>query len=205
MCTVKPGGGSTPRGARRPSLSVCLFVCFFVCPSRYDAIGTESLDGAYKHWTWGNRHRHPGTILVIVLVLVIQQAATYSIAAVAGNWTILVYSCVDGVRSQWEFSVGISCGILPTFSSLHESNIQIFAACSNTDITRAGPGPAGNGRPADDLSDGCCQTDRLYVSCSLGNCYRRTFCKLPITIARSNYFGQLKLLVSLSQCELACF
>ena len=51
----------------------------------------------------GNGHRHPGTILVIVpifvlnsvlvlffvlvivLVLVIQQAATYSIAAVAGN------------------------------------------------------------------------------------------------------------------------
>ena len=26
------GGGSTPRGARRPSLSVCFF-----CPSRYDA------------------------------------------------------------------------------------------------------------------------------------------------------------------------
>ena len=38
----------------------------------------------------GNGHRHPGTILVIVLVLVIQQAATYSIAAVAGSWTILV-------------------------------------------------------------------------------------------------------------------
>jgi len=49
----------------------------------------------------GNGHRHPGTILVIVPifvlvlvlvfvlvivpVLVIQQAATYSIAAVAGN------------------------------------------------------------------------------------------------------------------------
>jgi len=30
--------GSTPRRARRPSLSVCLFVVFlFVCPSRYDA------------------------------------------------------------------------------------------------------------------------------------------------------------------------
>jgi len=33
----------------------------------------------------GDGHRHPGTILVIVPVLVIQQAATYSIAAVEGN------------------------------------------------------------------------------------------------------------------------
>jgi len=40
----------------------------------------------------GNGHKHPGTILVIVPVLVIQQAATYCIAAVAGNWTILVFS-----------------------------------------------------------------------------------------------------------------
>jgi len=33
----------------------------------------------------GNGHRHPGTILVIVPIFVLQQAATYSIAAVAGN------------------------------------------------------------------------------------------------------------------------
>ena len=45
ICSVHPplhtlkiwGGGSTPRGARRPSLFVCLFFCRFFCPSRYDA------------------------------------------------------------------------------------------------------------------------------------------------------------------------
>ena len=64
-------------------------------------LGTESLDGAYTHCTWGERAYGPRTVLVIVpifvfvpvfvfvlvlvLVLVLQQAATYSIAAVAGN------------------------------------------------------------------------------------------------------------------------
>ena len=129
--------GSTPRGVTRPSLS------FFVCPSRYDA-GTESLDGAYTHWTWGNGHKPPGQKsprakdlpdkrppdkstpvqkspaksppaksvpgqktpgkkspwakdprtkaprTKILPAPDTQQAATYSIAAVAGNWTILV-------------------------------------------------------------------------------------------------------------------
>ena len=42
--------GSTPRGARAPSLSVfCLFV------RHATMLGTESLDGAYTHWTWGER------------------------------------------------------------------------------------------------------------------------------------------------------
>ena len=54
-------------------------------------LGTESLDGSYTHWNWGDGHkppdksppgkRPPGKKC---------QVATYSIAAVAGNWTILV-------------------------------------------------------------------------------------------------------------------
>ena len=81
---------------------VSLF-CMFVRHAKM--LGTESLDGAYRHWTWGNGHKPPPSravsvivpifvfvpVFVLVLVLVLQQAATYSIAAVAGNWTILVF------------------------------------------------------------------------------------------------------------------
>ena len=77
-----------------------LFVCF-ICPSRYDARHRKPRWCVYVLNLGGNGHRHPGTILVIVpifvfvsvfvpvfvfvLALVLQQAATYSIAAVAGN------------------------------------------------------------------------------------------------------------------------
>jgi len=48
--------GSTPCGATGPSLSffVCfLSVCLFV--RHTTMLRTESLDGAYTHWTWGDR------------------------------------------------------------------------------------------------------------------------------------------------------
>jgi len=79
--------GSTPRGATGPSSSVFLFV------RHATLIGTESLDGSYTHWTWGNGHKPPGQKhprTKISPVPDTQQAATYSIAAVAGNCTILV-------------------------------------------------------------------------------------------------------------------
>ena len=38
-------------------------------------------------------------LVVLVLVLVLQQAATYSIAAVAGNWTILVLVIITIIRN----------------------------------------------------------------------------------------------------------
>jgi len=37
---------------------VCLFVFLFVCHATM--LGTESLDGAYTHWTWKNGHKPPG-------------------------------------------------------------------------------------------------------------------------------------------------
>ena len=55
-------------------------------------LGTESLHVIIRIRIelGGNGHkppdkRHPRTVFVFVLVLVLQQAATYSIAAVAGN------------------------------------------------------------------------------------------------------------------------
>jgi len=42
--------GSTPRGATGPSFSF-LYVCMFVRHAKM--LGTESLDGAYTHWTLG--------------------------------------------------------------------------------------------------------------------------------------------------------
>jgi len=74
--------GSTPRGATGPSLSFC-----FLFVRHATMLGTESLDGAYTHWTWGER-ASPRT--KIPPAPDTQQAATYSIAAVSGNWTILV-------------------------------------------------------------------------------------------------------------------
>jgi len=72
-------------------------------------LGTESLDGAYTHLTWGERAWDPRTKVPpgkrppgkkspgqktprtkIPLAPDTQQVATYSIAAVTGNWTILV-------------------------------------------------------------------------------------------------------------------
>ena len=47
--------GSTPRGDMGPSLSFLSF-CLFVCLSiTLHPTSTESLDGAYTHWTWGER------------------------------------------------------------------------------------------------------------------------------------------------------
>ena len=53
---------STPRGARRPSLSVFFGFCrFFVFFVRHAMIlGTESLDGSYTHWTCWKGHKLPG-------------------------------------------------------------------------------------------------------------------------------------------------
>jgi len=88
--------GSTPRGARGPSLSV------FFCPSRYVARHRKPRLCVYALNLGGTGisppdKRHPRTIFVSVLVFVfvlvlvlVTKAATYSIAAVAGNWTILV-------------------------------------------------------------------------------------------------------------------
>jgi len=85
-------------------------------------LGTESLDGPYTHWTWGNGHKPPGQKsprqksprpkvppdkippgkkspgqktprTKIPPAPDTQQVATYSIAAVEGNWTILVLDC----------------------------------------------------------------------------------------------------------------
>jgi len=116
-----------------------VFFLFFVCLCLFvrhaTMLGTESLDGAYTHWTWGNGHKPPGQKsprakdppdkrspgqkhartkippaksapgqktpgekvprakdprTKIPPAPDTQQAATYSIAAVAGNWTILV-------------------------------------------------------------------------------------------------------------------
>ena len=49
------------------------FVVFFV--RHATMLGTESLDGAHTHGTWGNGHKPPGqktpwTVLVLVLVFV---------------------------------------------------------------------------------------------------------------------------------------
>jgi len=83
---------------------------FFLFVRHATLLGTESPDGAYTYWTWGERSYGPRTVsvivpifvLVLVLVLVVQQAATYSIAAVAGNWTILVerYARLSKHRTQ---------------------------------------------------------------------------------------------------------
>jgi len=99
--------GSTPRGATGPSLS-------FFCPSCYDARHRKPRRCIYA-LNLGGMGISPRTVLVIVLVFVFvivfvlvlvlvlvppteippapgtQQAATYSIAAVAGTWTILVF------------------------------------------------------------------------------------------------------------------
>jgi len=104
--------GYTPRGARRPNLSVCFFVRLFV--RHATMLGTESLDGSYTHWTWGNGQKTPRTKALPDKNPPGQKstrpkvppgkrppgkkcpAATYSIAAVAGNWTILViYATAD--------------------------------------------------------------------------------------------------------------
>ena len=51
------GAGSTPRGARRPSLSVCMFVC----PSRYDARHRKPRRFVYAlNLGGGGGHKHPG-------------------------------------------------------------------------------------------------------------------------------------------------
>ena len=77
-------------------MSVFLFVCLFVCPSRYDARHRKPRRCVYA-LNLGGTGISPRTVLVIipifvfvpvfvlVQVLVLQQAATYSIAAVAGN------------------------------------------------------------------------------------------------------------------------
>jgi len=92
--------GSTPRGARRPSLSVCFF-----CPSRYDARHRKPRRCVYVLNSWGTGIRPPDSFSYCSNFRFrssfrfrsrssssLQQAATYSIAAVAGNWTILVYA-----------------------------------------------------------------------------------------------------------------
>ena len=99
------GAGSTPRRATGPSLSFFVFLSvFFVCPSRYDARHRKPTRFVYA-LNLGGTGISPLTVLVFVLVFVFvfvfvlvlvppteippapgtQQAATYSIAAVAGN------------------------------------------------------------------------------------------------------------------------
>ena len=69
------------------------FVCFLFV-RHATMLGTESLDGVYTHWTWGNGHKPPGQKSPGQKTPGQKhprpKAATYSIAAVAGNWTILV-------------------------------------------------------------------------------------------------------------------
>ena len=60
-----------------------VFVCLFVCPPRYDARHRKPRWCVYVLNLGGTGIGTPR--VVIVLVLVIQQAATYSIAAIAGN------------------------------------------------------------------------------------------------------------------------
>jgi len=111
--------GSTPRGDTGPSLSFlfvcfCLFVCFFVCPSCYDSrhrkprrciyalnlggtgisppdkspSGQKSPRPKFPPAKSAPGKRPPGKKC---------PAATYSIAAVAGNWTILSLYAVTGL------------------------------------------------------------------------------------------------------------
>jgi len=63
-----------------------LFLFCFFCPSRYDARHRKPRRFVYA-LNLGGTGMSPRTVLVFVLVfvLVLQQAATYSIAAVAGN------------------------------------------------------------------------------------------------------------------------
>ena len=70
----------------RGRVSLSLYVCLFVCRSRYDARHRKPTRFVYA-LNLGGTGISPRTVLVFVLVivLVIQQAATYSIAAVAGN------------------------------------------------------------------------------------------------------------------------
>ena len=88
--------GSTPRGTTGPSLSFCFFVCFFclfVCPSRYDARHRKPRRFVYALNLGGTGISPPNKSTPgqkIPPAPDTQQAATYSIAAVAGNWTILV-------------------------------------------------------------------------------------------------------------------
>ena len=79
-------------GARRPSLS---FFVFFVRHARYVASHRQPRRCVYVLNLGGTDIRPqdsfsylviiPIFVLVLVLLLVVQQAATYSIAAVAGN------------------------------------------------------------------------------------------------------------------------
>jgi len=88
---------------------VCLFLfsCLFFCPSRYDARHRKPSRCVYALNLGGTGISPPDSfsyriVLVFVFVLVpptkiplspgTQQVVTYSIAAVAGNWTILVFS-----------------------------------------------------------------------------------------------------------------
>ena len=97
-------------------------VCLVLFVRHATLLGTESPDGAYTYWTWGERAWGPRTVLVIVPILVfvlvfvfvlilvpvrvLQQAATYSIAAVAGNWTILVLVFICSFH--WSFKLTVT-------------------------------------------------------------------------------------------------
>ena len=80
------GSGGLLPAELRDRVCLFLFFCLFVCPSRYDARHRKPRRCVYA-LNLGGTGISPRTVLVfvLVLVLVLQQAATYSIAAVAGN------------------------------------------------------------------------------------------------------------------------
>ena len=80
-------------------------------------LGTESLDGAYTHWSWGNGHKSPGQKSPgqkHPRTKITQQAVTYSVAAVAGNWTILVVSVIALGTWTGDWNVWRNTRILPS-------------------------------------------------------------------------------------------
>jgi len=100
ICSVPPplhalkiwgAGVNSPRSYGAEFVGFLSF-CLFVCPSRYDARHRKPRRFVYALKLGGTGISPPDTfsfrssfVLVLILVLVLQQAATYSIAAVAGN------------------------------------------------------------------------------------------------------------------------
>jgi len=94
--------GSTPRRARRPSLSFFLFVCFF-CPSHYDATHRKPRQCVYALNLWGPGisppdksppgQKTPRTVLVFVLVFVIVLIPSGDIFYCSGSRQLNHSSC----------------------------------------------------------------------------------------------------------------
>ena len=146
--------GSTPRGATRGR------VCLFVCPSRYGArhrkprqcVYTLNLGGTGisppdksppGQKTPGERppgQKHPR--IKIPPAPDAQQAATYSIAAIAGNWTILVfnffYYTVTPLHSvSWVFTIKIGLDWIGLDLSAHKPT-EMSVECRK--LSWQGPG-----------------------------------------------------------------